>query len=587
MSKENTGYPSIDKTHKKNERFLDLHPIIPNLSLYNALNLMSIPFRKENAVDCLELTITFDELLKDSKVLSKAFKELGIKQNDIITVAMPNFSQAVAIFLAANRIGATVAFLNSNAEIGEIKRYLNLFESPLFVTYNKDIDYNEQIKKDTKVRQIVTLKSTDLNRKEFNENNKLIGYNDFISYNDLKLVGDFYRSYINTMYNGSQNALIQFTSGSTGNPKSVVLTNGNLLSSGIYMKNSTHIKNTKGEKSLICVPFCYPYGFATSTLMSLLCGREAILAPNLSAKNINYFLNKNPNIVFGSPALLELIKRNTDKNQDLSSIDTFISGGDFLTQKQALEAIKFFAQHNANVDICNGFGNAETSATSSTAVGVPKKPQTVGKILLGTEAIIINPDTGEECKYYEEGLLCIAGKHVFKEYYKEKELTEDAFFQFKGKKYFKTGTRGFLDTDGYFTLLSRDSRFYITSSLNKIYCDYVQNIIGAIDCIDSCAVVKMPHDDLLYVGKVFITLKEGVLANEETLNYIRKKCTEQITINQNGDVAQLKPYEIPVSFEFIDRLPRNIADKVDYATLEKNAQEEYENNKGHQKKIVR
>ena len=86
------------------------------------------------------------------------------------------------------------------------------------------------------------------------------------------------------------------------------------------MKNTGRIKPQVGEKCLVCVPFTYPYGFVTSTIMSLLCGRTAILAPNLSKDNIRYYLSKNPNYIFGSPALLELIKRNVCDNDDLSSI---------------------------------------------------------------------------------------------------------------------------------------------------------------------------------------------------------------------------------------------------------------------------
>ncbi len=84
-----------------------------------------------------------------------------------------------------------------------------------------------------------------------------------------------------------------FTSGTKDNPKAVILTNKNILASGIYMKNSTNLSNVRGEKSLVCVPFTYLYGFATSTLMSLLCGREAFLAPYLTDTNISYFLGKN------------------------------------------------------------------------------------------------------------------------------------------------------------------------------------------------------------------------------------------------------------------------------------------------------
>ena len=588
---KNTGYPSIDKTHKQGNGLLKNNPIIPDMSIVNTIALISSFYRDAIAIDCLDLRVTYQELLDTAKVLAKSFKELGIKKDDIITAAMDNFFQAVAVFLAANRIGAVTTFLNPGCSTEEIKHYLNEFESPLLINYNKDIEYNSNIKKDTKVRQVITLRPEHLNIKTFNEiKTSDIGYNDYISFNDLKLVADYYKGFINPIQSGNQDALVLFTSGSTGTPKSVVLTNENILASGIYMKNTGNVKTEVGEKCLVCVPFAYPYGFATSALMSLLCGREAILAPNLSKDNISYFLSKNPNYVFGSPALLELIKRSTNENQDLSSIHSFISGGDFLSPEQAISGKKFFADHNAKVEIYNGSGNAESSGASTIAVGSNVRPETVGRVLVGTDAIIVDPDTLEEKKYGEEGMLCIFGKHVFKEYYKKPELTKDAKFEYKGKEYLKTGTIGVLDKNGYFTLTGRASRFYIRSDLNKVYCEHIQRFINNIDIVDSCAVVPKPNDDFLYESKAYIVLKDGIAVTDDVIEYIKILCSSEIKDKQTGEGIQLKRFEIPQSISIVDELPRNQADKIDFTKLENIAKEEYEeesNQKNMSKGVLR
>lgn len=583
-----TGYPSIDKLHDKGWSFSDRHPVIPDVSIYNALKLLSGRYGKDIAIDCLDLTVTNDELFKNAAKLSRAFKELGIKSGDIIAVSMPNFYQAVCVFFAANRIGAVTTFLNSYAEIDEIKQYLNLYESPIFINYDKSIDYNESIKRDTKVRQVITLNNSDLNTKEFNvDTERLIGYDDFLSFNDMGLVADYYKNPIWTLYNGNQDSLILYTSGTTGNPKSVVLTNKNVLTAATCLKNTSKISDTRGEKSLVCVPFCYPYGFATSTLMSLMCNRTAILAPELSKDNLLSNLAKKPNIIFGSPALLELIKRNTPSEFDLSSVDMFISGGDFLTTSQTETGIEFFNNHGSDIIIYNGSGNAETVGCGTNSVGLPLKINTVGRILLGTDAIIMDENYENELKYGEEGLFCVSGGHVFKEYYNEPELTQKAKFNYKGKTYVKTGTRGILDEEGYFSLTGRDSRFYIMSTLNKVYCDRVQMILSLIDVIDSVAVVKKPNDELLYTSKAYVVLKKGVLPTKEVEQYIKDKCSMQLYDSTVGEYVHLKPYEIPSSFDFVDRLPRTVADKINYPELEKLAKIEYENEKKEIKKLKR
>lgn len=570
-----TGYPSIDNIHNKDYSFFDRNPIIPDMSIYNTINMLSTFYRKEEAIDCLDLNVNYDEMINDTVLLSKTFKELGIKKGDIISVAMPNFYQGVIIYLAANRIGAVTTFINSMSSIEEVLGYLNEFESSLFINFDKDSEYNKKIKDNSKVKNIITLNKDEINTKNYgNIISSANGYRDDLSFSDIGSIAKYYKKPIYTLYGGKEDSLILFTSGSTGNPKSVVLTNQNILASGIYMKNTGRIKAKVGERCLVCVPFSYPYGFATSTIMSLICGRVAVLAPTLSKDNIRYYLSKNPNYVFGSPALLELIKRNVKDSDDLSSIHTFVSGGDFLTVNQNKAGVEFFKKHGAETIICNGSGNAETVGTNTMAVGSINKPETVGRVLVGTKAIVVNPDTLEEVKYGEEGMLCISGKHVFKEYYNNENMSRDTKFVYKGIEYYKTGNMGILDTDGYFTLTGRSSRYYIRSDLNKVYLEHIQNVISLIDVVDSCCVVPKEDKDLLFTNKAYVVLKDGVLPSLEVSDYIMNMCYKPLYNSVTGEMVQLKPFEVPESITFLDVLPRTKADKIDYTFLENMAKNE-------------
>lgn len=584
--KKNTGYPSIDLLHEKDISFFKRHPLIPNMSINQVFELLTLFYRSAPAVDCLDLRVSFQELINDSVKLAKAMRELGIKQNDIVSVSMPNLYHALIVFFAANRLGATVTYLNYYSNEEEVADYLNKFESKLFIDYSKPLEYNKKIKASTKVEYILTLNDGDVNNREFNVTNNYIGNDDFIDFLSIGDIAKFQKGPILSKGTGSSDALILFTSGTTGAPKAVVLTNKNILAAATYLKNTTSVKNVVGEKSLVCVPFTYPYGFSTSTLMSLLCGREVILAPTLSSETIPYFYSKNPNIIFGSPAFLNLTMRFIPEGQDLSSSRVFISGGDFLTLKQIQEAIEFFSKHGSDIEISNGSGNAETVSCGTNSYGLPPRPGTAGRVLYGTSNIIIDPETNKELKYGEEGMLCTSGAHVFKEYYKDPVKTAEAKFKYKGKVYFKTGTRGFLREDGYFPLTGRDSRFYIIKTLNKVYCDRIQNIISGIDIVKECAVVKEPDDDMLFVNKAFIVLEDGVEPNEDTLEYIKTRLSGSVEMPITGERAQLKEYEIPASIEFVSTIPRKSgSEKVDYNILEEDALQEYNNGKS-QKKLV-
>ena len=186
--------------------------------------------------------------------------------------------------------------------------------------------------------------------------------------------------------------------------------------------------------------------------------------------------------------------------------------------------------------------------------------------------MILN-DKLEEQKYGEEGTLYISGKHVFKEYYKNKEETKKAKILKDGKEYFKTGMLGYIDEDGYFTLTGRESRFYIISTLDKVYCDHVQKLIDNIPGVEESAVVQVPDDDMLFVNKVYIVLNENSQGNKEVEEKVKESFYKPIELD-DGTLKQLKYYEIPDYVEFVKELPRKEdSNKIDYDILEKDAKE--------------
>ena len=213
---------------------------------------------------------------------------------------------------------------------------------------------------------------------------------------------------------------------------------------------------------------------------------------------------------------------------------------------------------------------------------MPLKQSTAGKILVGTTPLIIDKDIPddkpitngnelEEKKYNEIGELCLAGDFVFKKYFGEPDKTECAKFVRNGKTFFRTGTLGFIDKDGYFTPTNRKSRFFIRSTGHKVYLDNVQRIIGAsYKGIADIACVKVPDDDELYITKAYVVLKQDVIPNEDTIHMINDSLL--VPTNIDGKLEQLKEYEIPKDFEFVTELPRIPGtEKIDYTTLEQDA----------------
>lgn len=575
-----TGYPSIDKPQSKNASFFERNPIIPSIDMITILKLLSKKHRHLPAIDCNDLHATYQQLIDDSNTLYRAFKKLGVKKKDIVTISLPSNYQAIISFLALNELGAVTTFIDTYSGRDEVLNYLKSYQSPLLINFDKTREENQELKDKSGVKCIVTMESRLADSRDMNLDYHSNKSDVFINFHTLGSIAEMQKDLFHFPNRGSDDSLILYTSGSTGQPKAVVLTNKNVLSAQMYAGNTSHTENITGTKTMTCVPLRYPYGMVTSLLTSLLWGKEAIMTPDWDSDKVEYYFKKKPNIVFGSPAVLELTMKFIPKDMDLSQMSHFISGGDFLTLEYVKRGYDFFSKHNnTNIELGNGCGNAETVSIGSTPVGVPLKQSTAGKILVGTTPLIIdkdipddvpiaNAESVQEKKYYEIGELCLAGANVFKEYFGEPEKTECSKFRREGKTFFRTGTLGFIDEEGYFTPTDRKSRFYIRSTGHKVYLDNVQRIIGMTDKrIADCAAVKFPDENELFVVKAFVVLDEEVCPTEELKAEFLEKLRNPVVAN--GKTEQLKEYEVPVKIEFIDRLPRIVGtEKVDYRALE-------------------
>jgi len=573
-----TGYASVDMPHAAAASYFERNPFIPDVDIITLLKLLSRKNRGNPAIDCNNIHATYQELIDDSKIVSKAFRAIDIKKGDIITVSLPSNYQAVVVFLALNSLGAVTTFIDNYAKEEEILSYLRKYNSPVFINYASTFEDNQRIIRRTKVKKIITLDKRFSETRDLHMNVPEKG--GTINFNSLGIVAESCRKkHIQLMNRGNDNALILYTSGSTGQPKAVVLTNRNVIAAQVYAGKTSHTENITGTKTMTCVPLRYPYGMVTSLLTSLLWGKETIMTPDWDSSTVDYYFRKQPNIIFGSPAVLSLTLRFLPIGHDLSHVSHFISGGDFLTIEHAKRAYEFFAKHNnTTVELGNGCGNAETVSIGSTPVGVPLKQSTAGKILVGTTPLVIDADTSDkepisnaedlsERKYYEIGELCLSGEYIFKEYYGEPEATKKAKFVRNGKTFFRTGTLGFIDEDGYFTPTDRKSRFYIRSTGHKVYLDRVQQLVCMADeRIVDCAAVHYPDEKELFICKVFVVLSSEISDLCAFKEELLKKLNRPI---KHGDkIEQLKEYEIPKIIEFIDVLPRIYGSgKIDYQAL--------------------
>lgn len=571
-----TGYPSIDKNHEKGKSFIARNPIIPKTNIYNAVKLLNIG--NKATIETLSLTITTKELLDHAKRLSASLCELGVKKGDIITICTPNFIQSLAVFFAANRIGVGVAFINAKSTDLEMVKYINLFESKVFMGYDLKSDSLDYISKKCNLETLINM-PVDNTKVLWNPEliSQYIGYNPVINYNDFVQLADYYNGKVQRSADVKNNAIYAFTSGSTGSPKIPILTNENVLAASLYMSGGTNIPIKNDGKCLVTVPFNYPYGLVVSTIMPMMVRKSLLLAPDINLQNISDYMERKPTRLFGIPPFYFALcsDKKVDK-MDLSFVESAVSGGDTLLAPANREMSKYFREHGADIVISNGSGNAETTSTSTVSVNYQYRPETVGYTLPGTINTTVDPDTHEELRYGEDGgVIATIGKHVSKGYFKDPENTKKHFTVDKnGTPMFISDTKGIANEDGSIEMNGRLKRYFITFDLDggAYKCDnaFVEKFVTEFSEVFQCALVPRQDAHRGNVGKLYVVLKNGIDASDELKQQLLDRCSQKITV-QKGEKSveyQLKSYEIPSDLEFVETLPINFAGKTDFKLLE-------------------
>ncbi|MBP5513129.1 acyl--CoA ligase [Candidatus Saccharibacteria bacterium] len=560
-------------------------PIVPPLSISALYNLSSFRHWNNTVVNQKEFDFTRKELKHDRKILAKAFLALSIKKGDIILVATGrSMYENVLIFLAANKIGAIVSFLDEKTPRDVLLHYIEEFNSKLVVTYKYNDKRIKELKKDAKsIENVINLDGyfvdhgdPDETQTEAIETSALDHIH--LGKQPITKIAEKFKGHIpKNIFGGNNEAIITFTSGSTSGPKPMVFTNKALIAAALFSKAASGIKmwdkNIKTWFSF--VKFDCPYGFWTSVMTPIIGGSSVILTPDISEDNFPYYLSKDISVLQTVPLFYELLPKVLPEDQNLSSVKMCISGGERLEKQASEEITEFFKQHGATVKMCNGYGVGECLGSITVAVGSTYHPDTVGRVVPGAHVAVIDPETGKELSFGQTGILHVSGKHTLSRYFNRPELTEEKFKYIKKKRFITTGDLASVSETGFITLVGR-ATFFINTIPAKVYYEVVRAAVARNEIVKSCYVVKMPDKKLGWVSCAFVVLNDGIGKNNDTRRKIAKDATEPFYIGKRR--ITLKDYEIPRKVVFLDELPLTRANKTDFRKLERMAKELAESN---------
>jgi long-chain acyl-CoA synthetase len=342
-------------------------------------------------------------------------------------------------------------------------------------------------------------------------------------------------------------AVLQYTGGTTGVAKGAMLTHRNLVANA--MQTSAWNGQPFGSKhTVLCiVPFFHVYGLTVAMNMAVLNGWRMVLLPRFTVRDSMRAIEKyKPDMFPGVPTLYLALAREAEQHKyELDSIKVCISGSAPLP----LEVQKRF-EALSGAKVVEGYGLSETSpVTHCNPVFGDRRIGTIGLPLPNTDSAITHPDTKDPSDPWEflptgeQGEIVVRGPQVMAGYWQRPEDTSRVL---QGG-WFRTGDIGFMDADGYFTVVDRAKDMIIAGGL-KVFPREVDEVLYQNPKVLEAATVGVPDDYRGETVRAYVVVKPGEhLTAEELIAFCKER---------------LAPYKVPKQVEFRDELPKTLVGKV-------------------------
>ena len=536
-------------------------------SMFEAVAAIAEKYPNNVAFDFMGKSTTYRQMIQKVETCAKALKTIGVREGDKVTIAMPNCPQSIFLFYAVNLVGGIANMIHPLSAEKEIEFYLNESQSVTAITLDQFYHKFERVRKNTKVVNLIIARIRDeLSQPlragymltEGRKIEKIPADAPVILWPDfMKLSKCCFYDY-KVKRQSEDPAVILYSGGTTGTTKGIVLTNRNFNALGLQVVSANQMFRP-GDKMLAAMPIFHGFGLGVCIHTMLSQGGRCILVPRFTPKSYAKDLVKHRcNFIAGVPTLYEALLRLKDMDgKDLSCLKGVFSGGDSLSIELKKKFDKFLYDHNAVVQVREGYGTTETVTACCLTPSHMFKEGSIGLPFPDTYIKIVKPDTAEELPYGEEGEILLAGPTVMKEYMHHPEETAKTLRKHEdGLTWVYTGDLGVMDDQGFVYFKGRAKRMIITSGYN-VYPAQIENILDAHEFVQMSCVIGVPDPYRMHKVKAFVKLTPGVEKSDATKQAILDHCRKHIA-----------KYAMPCDVVFRDEMPKTLVGKVAYRVLE-------------------
>ena len=552
------------------------HLDYPKKTIYEMVRAAADKYPKNIAYEFMGKKTTFAEFMERIDRTAKAYLAMGIGKGDRVTICMPNCPQALDSFYALNRIGAVSNMIHPLSAASEIKFYLDFSKSKAILTldqfYGKVAGILPELaNKDTMllvariVDELPPVLAVGFALTKGRKIPPLPKKGNYVLWNEFMRVGRKRDLPLpKELGRFTDCASILYSGGTTGTTKGIMLSNLNFNACGLQTIAASGFAPINGMKMLSVMPVFHGFGLGIGIHTALIGGATCILVPQFNVKTYaELLIKKQPNIIPGVPTLFEaLLRAENLESADLSCLKGVFCGGDSLSVELKKKVDAFLKEHNAEVQIRQGYGLTECVTASCLT---PKDYNRVGSIGVpfpDTYYKIVKTGTTEEVDANVEGEICISGPSVMMCYMDNPEETDHTLRRHAdGRVWMHSGDLGKMDEDGFVYFSQRIKRMIVTSGYN-VYPDQLENVIdGHEKVLLSCVIgVKDPYK--MQKVKAFVVLKPDYEPSDAIRDEILEYC--------RGHIAK---YAMPYDIEFRAELPKTLVGKVAYRVLEEEENE--------------
>ena len=560
-----TGYPSIDKPWLKYYSEEAINEPLPECTIYEYLWENNKDHLDDVALVYFGRKITYKTLFSEIEKTASAFFDAGIRAGDIVLMTTVTVPETIYAFYALNRIGAISNMADPRTSTEGIRRFAQEVNAKIILTIDVAYPKIAQAAIGTSVKHIITLSPADslppIKKAAYKATKRQVKPVD----NNCQS----WREFIASSKNGisfppiratSDCCVMVHTGGTTGTPKTVMLSNQNLNTMAMQYA-LLGIDLDREQSFLNIMPPFIAYGVVLGIHMPLCLGLNDILIPQLDPnKFADLILKYRPAHLAGVPMHYEQL-RTSPKAQtaDLSFFCMTGCGGDGMAEGFEIAINEFLFRHNCKYPITKGYGMTEISSAATTNKLELNKLGSVGIPHLKTTVAIFEVGTDKELPYGESGEICMCSPTVMLGYYNAPDEEKNVLMKHSdGKTWIHSGDIGYMDEDGFLYINGRLKRMIIRPDGHNVWPSQIENVILSYPGIESCAVVGLPNPNGTngMIPTAFIVADDNEITADAIDAYSKERLPER---------------DCALEYRFVSEIPLTPIGKVDYRALEQQA----------------